>query len=35
MGTAPNMQIEENLALAYRRGKKRTLRWGYGYKWGY
>ncbi len=28
MGTAPNMQIEENLALAYRRGKKRTLRWG-------
>ena len=22
------MQIEENLALAYRRGKKRTLRWG-------
>lgn len=28
MGTAPNMQIEENLALAIRRGKKRTLRWG-------
>ena len=28
MGTAPNMQIEENLALAYRRGKERTLRWG-------
>ena len=28
MGTAPNMQIEENLALAYRRGKKRGLRWG-------
>lgn len=28
MGTAPDMQIEENLALAYRRGKKRTLRWG-------
>ena len=27
-GTAANMQIEENLALAYRRGKKRTLRWG-------
>ena len=28
MGTAPKMQIEENLALAYRRGKKRGLRWG-------
>lgn len=28
MGTAPNMQIEENLALAMRRGKSRTLRWG-------
>ena len=28
MGTAPNMQLEENLALAARRGKKRTLRWG-------
>ena len=28
MGTAANMQIEENLALAARRGKKRTLRWG-------
>ena len=27
-GTAATMQIEENLALAYRRGKKRTLRWG-------
>ncbi len=27
MGTAPDMQIEENLALAMRRGKKRTLRW--------
>ena len=27
MGTAANMQIEENLALAARRGKKRTLRW--------
>lgn len=25
MGTAPNMQIEENLALAYRRGRKRGL----------
>ncbi len=28
MGTAPNMQLDENLALAYRRGKKRGLRWG-------
>ena len=28
MGTAPNMQLEENLALAYRRGKKRGLAWG-------
>lgn len=28
MGTAANMEIEENLALAYRRGKKRTLQWG-------
>jgi putative ABC transport system ATP-binding protein len=28
MGTAPNMQLEENLALALRRGQKRTLRWG-------
>jgi len=28
MGTAPNMQIEENLALAYRRGQKRGLSWG-------
>ena len=28
MGTAENMTIEENLAIAYRRGKKRTLRWG-------
>ena len=27
-GTAANMQIQENLALAYRRGKKRGLRWG-------
>ena len=27
-GTAPNMQLEENLALAARRGKKRGLRWG-------
>lgn len=28
MGTAANMQIEENLALALRRGKKRTLKRG-------
>ncbi|MHC1786088.1 MAG: ABC transporter ATP-binding protein [Christensenellales bacterium] len=28
MGTAADMNIEENLALAYRRGKPRTLRWG-------
>ena len=28
MGTAGNMEIEENLAMAYRRGKKRTLSWG-------
>ena len=28
MGTAPDMQIIENLALAYRRGKNRTLKWG-------
>ena len=27
-GTAASMTIEENLALAYRRGKRRTLRWG-------
>ncbi len=27
-GTAATMQIEENLALAKRRGKSRTLRWG-------
>ncbi len=26
-GTAANMQIEENLALAVRRGKRRTLKW--------
>jgi len=26
-GTAAGMEIEENLALAYRRGKKRTLKW--------
>ena len=28
MGTASDMNIEENLALAYRRGKRRTLKWG-------
>lgn len=28
MGTAANMQIEENLALAKRRGQRRTLKWG-------
>jgi putative tryptophan/tyrosine transport system ATP-binding protein len=28
MGTAANMGIEENLALAYRRGEKRGLSWG-------
>ena len=27
-GTAANMEIEENLALAARRGVRRTLRWG-------
>ncbi len=28
MGTAPTMQIEENIALAARRGQHRGLRWG-------
>ncbi len=28
MGSAPHMQIVENLALANRRGKKRGLKWG-------
>ncbi len=28
MGTAANMSIEENLALAYRRGQRRGLKWG-------
>lgn len=28
LGTAANMQIEENLALALRRGKRRSLAWG-------
>ena len=27
-GTAANMEIEENLAMAFRRGKTRTLSWG-------
>lgn len=27
-GTAAGMEIQENLALAYRRGMKRTLKWG-------
>ena len=27
-GTAAQMEIQENLALAYRRGQRRTLRWG-------
>ena len=31
-GTAATMEIEENLALAYRRGTKRTLRWGITHK---
>jgi putative ABC transport system ATP-binding protein len=28
LGTASNMWIEENLALAFRRGQRRTLSWG-------
>lgn len=32
MGTAADMNIEENLALAYRRGQRRTLKWGIGSK---
>lgn len=28
LGTATDMEIEENLGIAYRRGQKRTLRWG-------
>lgn len=28
MGTAASMQIDENLALAKRRGQRRTLKWG-------
>ncbi len=29
MGTAADMEIMENLAIAARRGKRRTLRWGF------
>ena len=29
-GTAAGMEIQENLALAYRRGKKRGLKWAIG-----
>lgn len=32
MGTAANMGIEENLALAYRRGHFRSLKWGITHK---
>jgi putative ABC transport system ATP-binding protein len=32
MGTAADMWIEENLSLAYRRGKKRGLRWAITHK---
>lgn len=32
VGTAANMSIEENLALAYRRGQKRGLGWGISHK---
>ena len=32
MGTAPTMMIEENLAMAYRRTKRRTLAWGISQK---
>jgi putative ABC transport system ATP-binding protein len=32
MGTAANMGIEENLALAYRRGNSRGLKWGITHK---
>lgn len=30
MGTAADMEIQENLAMAYRRGKRRGLGWGVG-----
>jgi putative ABC transport system ATP-binding protein len=32
LGTASNMGIDENLALAFRRGTRRTLRWGISHK---
>lgn len=32
MGTAANMGIEENLALAFRRGQNRSLKWGITHK---
>ncbi len=32
MGTAANMGIEENLALAFRRGQARSLKWGITHK---
>lgn len=32
MGTAASMGIEENLALAYRRGQLRSLRWGISHR---
>lgn len=32
MGTAANMGIEENLALAFRRGQSRNLKWGITHK---
>lgn len=32
MGTAANMGIEENLALAFRRGQNRNLKWGINHK---
>lgn len=28
MGTAAGMEIQENMAMAYRRGKRRGLSWG-------
>ena len=34
MGTAANMSIEENLAMAHRRGKSRGLGWGVNKKIG-
>ena len=32
MGTNPNMMIEENMALAMRRGQRRGLKWGISQK---